>query len=130
MDYSALVHNHFANPRNVGLLAPAANVICVSCGSSERGVEITLSARIDQDRLVAIEHLVYGCPHSIAAASWLSERLRDATLVDLARWKWKEAADALNVPAEKWGRLLVLEDAVRSLETTWRDLLSNHAQKA
>ncbi len=130
MHYSPLVERHFATPCNVGQLASGSDVLTARAGSQDRGVEILLSARVEHDRIVALNHRVYGCPHSIAAASWLTERLTGATLQDLARWTWREAATALEVPPEKWGRLLVLEDAVRALEKNWRSRPSNHAETA
>ncbi len=130
MDYSQLVHAHFTRPVNVGTLAPAADVLTARAGSKAQGVEIVLTARLDRDRIGSLHHLVYGCPHLIAAASWLTQRLQGFAIEDLGRWKWREVADALQVPTEKWGRLLVLEDAVRALEKTWRDRVSNHAQRA
>jgi hypothetical protein len=42
------------------------------------------------------------------------------TADDLDRWSWREAAQALEVPAEKHGRLLLLEDAVRRLAEVLR----------
>jgi len=55
-----------------------------------------------------------GCPHTLAAAAWLTRELcgrrRDAALPGTpAQW-----AQTLGVPAEKLGRLLVVEDALRS----------------
>jgi NifU-like protein involved in Fe-S cluster formation len=130
MTYSPLVESHFTIPRNVGRFDPALDVIVANSGSKDQGVEIVLSARIENERIVALNHLVYGCPHTIAAASWLTERLCGATQDDLARWRWREVATALEVPPEKWGRLLVLEDAVRALQKGWRNRRSTHAQTA
>jgi NifU-like protein involved in Fe-S cluster formation len=115
MRYSERVIEHFLRPRNAGSLAPAPDVIAASAGSIAQGVRFALSARIEGDRIVCLRQQVYGCPHSIAAASWLSERLVGASRTALERWGWREAADALDVPAEKRGRMLVLEDAVRAL---------------
>ena len=61
----------------------------------------------------------FGCPHLLAAASWLTERLRGATREDLASWDWREAAEALEVPPSKFGRLLTLQDAVRDAARNW-----------
>jgi nitrogen fixation NifU-like protein len=122
MDYSPLVVDHFARPRNAGDFSPDRRVVSGSAGSTQHGARFALSAVIEGERIGAVRHQVYGCPHSIAAASWLSERLVGATRQDLQQWRWREAADALQVPPEKYGRLLLLEDAVRALETAWRAL--------
>jgi NifU-like protein involved in Fe-S cluster formation len=130
MRYSPLVESHFRAPRNIGRFAPAADVLVGRSGSKDQGVEVVLSARIANGRIAALNHLVYGCPHTVAAASWLTEQIVGATLDDLTRWRWREVSTALEVPPEKWGRLLVLEDAVRALERTWRERGSSHAQTA
>jgi nitrogen fixation protein NifU and related proteins len=119
MRYSARVIEHFLQPRNSGSLTPAPDVIAASAGSSAQGVRFALSARIEGDRIICLRQQVYGCPHSIAAASWLSERLVGVSRAALEQWGWREAADALDVPAEKRGRMLVLEDAVRALAKAW-----------
>ncbi len=117
--YSPLVIEHFGQPRNVGRFASAADVIAASAGDPEQGVRFDLSARVREDRIVAVRFEVYGCPHCIAAGSLLSERLQGATQDELRRWSWRETADALEIPLEKRGRLLVLEDAVRALSAEW-----------
>jgi NifU-like protein involved in Fe-S cluster formation len=119
LSYSPLVVEHFARPRNVGSLAPAPDVIRAAAGSVEQGVRFEFTARVAGGRLSELRQRVYGCPHAIAAASWVVERLAGATRDELARWRWREAAEALAVPADKRGRLLVLEDALRALGEAW-----------
>ena len=118
--YNPVVVEHFARPRNVGRFASAADIIAASAGDPDQGVRFDLSARVKDDRIVALRFEVYGCPHCIAAGSLLSERLQGATQAQLLRWSWREAADELEFPPEKRGRLLVLEDAVRALAAEWQ----------
>ena len=118
--YNSVVIEHFARPRNAGRLPLAADVIAASAGDPAQGVRFDLTARVLADRIVAVRFEAYGCPHCIAAGSLLSERLEGATQEELRRWNWREAAEELEVPAEKRGRLLILEDAVRGLATAWQ----------
>ena len=118
--YNPVVVEHFARPRNVGRFASAADIIAASAGDPDQGVRFDLSARVKDDRIVALRFEVYGCPHCIAAGSLLSERLQGATQEQLRRWSWREAADELEFPPEKRGRLLVLEDAVHALAAQWQ----------
>jgi nitrogen fixation NifU-like protein len=118
--YNATVVEHFARPRNVGRFASAADIITASAGDPDQGVRFDLSARVKDDRIVTLRFEVYGCPHCIAAGSLLSERLQGATQEQLRRWSWREAADELEFPPEKRGRLLVLEDAVHALAAEWQ----------
>jgi nitrogen fixation NifU-like protein len=125
--YSSLVVEHFAQPRNVGSFASATDVIAASAGDPEQGVRFDLSARVRDERIVALRFEVYGCPHCIAAGSLLSERLQGATQDELGRWSWRETAEELEFPPEKRGRLLVLEDAVRALAAEWQRQTATHA---
>ena len=118
--YNSRVVDHFERPRNVGRFPAAPDVIAASAGELSQGGRFTLSAKIADNRVASLRFEAYGCPHCIAAGSWLTDRLGGATCQDLERWNWKEAADALSVPPEKRGRLLILEDAVRALAATWR----------
>lgn len=117
--YDALVLEHFERPRNAGRHAPGPQVISAAAGQTAQGTRFVLSGRIEAQRLAELRFEAYGCPHSIAAASWLTQRLQGASRAELRAWDWREVAAALNVPAEKRGRLLVLEDAVRALERAW-----------
>jgi NifU-like protein involved in Fe-S cluster formation len=117
--YAAAVIDHFDRPRNAGRLQPAPDVIEGSAGRRTDGVEFHFTARVAGDVIDAVRVQTFGCPHSVAAASWLSERLVGMTRAQLQQWQWREAAQALEVPTEKRGRLLVLEDAVRALARNW-----------
>jgi cysteine desulfurase IscS len=62
---------------------------------------------------------VYGCPHTLAVAAWLAGHVRGRrrdTLIPGAPSEW---ARALDVPVEKLGRLLTLEDALRECQRRW-----------
>lgn len=117
--YSAAVVDHFDEPRNAGRFEPAADVVTGVAGKREQGVRFVVSARVAAERIVAVRFETYGCPHCIAVASWLSERLPGCSQADLRGWSWREAAAALQIPAEKRGRLLILEDALRAMAEAW-----------
>jgi cysteine desulfurase len=61
----------------------------------------------------------YGCPHTVAVTAWVTERLRGRGRADLAPGTPAEWADALAVPVEKLGRLLVVEDALADCARHW-----------
>ncbi len=61
----------------------------------------------------------YGCPHTLAVAAWVAERLRGRGRADLAPGTPAEWAEALTVPVEKLGRLLVVEDALADCARHW-----------
>jgi NifU-like protein involved in Fe-S cluster formation len=123
MQYSTLVEEHFWRTRNVGRLPSGPNVIASRAGSISDGVKVELSAMIEGGRIRELRQQVYGCPHTIAAASWLSEHLINSDQRGVQQWRWRQAADALQIPATKYGRLLVLEDAVHRLGKAWQQHL-------
>jgi len=61
----------------------------------------------------------YGCPHTVAVAAWVAERLRGRSRADLAPGTPAEWARALDVPVEKLGRLLAIEDALAACTRHW-----------
>ena len=117
--YSAAVIDHFERPRNVGRFAEEG-AIEAEAGSVGQGTRFHLSALTDGSALTQVRFEAYGCPHCIAAASWLTEALVGAHCDDLLRWNWREVGQVLEVPAEKRGHLLILEDAVRRLAEVWQ----------
>ena len=88
-------------------------------GDVEQGARVEFDFEVDDCRAARGAFRAYGCPHVIAAASWAVERLSGATRADLEAWDWREAAAALEVPPAKYGRLLVLQDAVRAAARNW-----------
>jgi nitrogen fixation protein NifU and related proteins len=118
-EYSATVVDHFQHPRNGGRFEAGEGVIRGAAGDVAQGTMFVLSARVAGDRLEAVRFEAYGCPHCIAAGSWLSERLVGITQAELRAWNWRDADQMLRFPLEKRGRLLILEDAVHALSEAW-----------
>ena len=61
----------------------------------------------------------YGCPHTLSVAAWVAERLRGRGRVGLPPGTPAEWAQALDVPVEKLGRLLMIEDALADCTRHW-----------
>lgn len=118
-EYSPVVVDHFEQPRNGGQFAAGEGVIRGTAGSVAQGTMFSLSARIVGDRIEAVRFEAYGCPHCIAAGSWLSERLVGLGRAELQAWNWRDADRVLQFPLQKRGRLLILEDAVHALSEAW-----------
>jgi NifU-like protein involved in Fe-S cluster formation len=113
--YNSTVRDHFDAPRNAPCHSAGPGVVFGEAGSEASGTWFRLSARMSEGRLAEIRFEAYGCPHSIAAASLLTEQLQGATVEEASRWTWRAVQQPLEVPAEKRGRLLILEDALRCL---------------
>lgn len=119
-EYSALVLEHFARPQHVGSFAQHQDVISGRAGRREQGAEFRLSARVAHGAIEEARFEAYGCPHCIAAGSLLTTHLVGKAREDLQRWSWKDLAQLLEVPTGKRGRLLILEDALRSMAEDWQ----------
>jgi cysteine desulfurase len=61
----------------------------------------------------------YGCPHTLAVVDWLTQRLPGRTRDQGLPGTPTSWAEALSVPIEKLGRLLVVEDALLAAFAHW-----------
>ena len=114
--YSATVRELFAHPAHAGVLDGGTRVPV-----AEQDVRLELSALADGERIAALRFRAWGCPHVIAAAEWACARLERASIAELLEFSIVDLMDNLAVPVEKTGRILVLEDAIRSLGQALRD---------
>jgi NifU-like protein involved in Fe-S cluster formation len=110
--YSALVREHFERPRLAGRLT-GPDVRLGSAGSTGRGVWVEFSIRVADGRVADARFRAYGCPHTIAAASWVAQALIGQPVEEAGQLDPLELAERLEAPAEKLGNLLVVEDALR-----------------
>jgi NifU-like protein involved in Fe-S cluster formation len=109
--YSARVRALFAEAAHAGDLEnPAARAHV-----DDQGVRIALAADIDGDIVVRLRFRAWGCPHLLAAAEAFCRAFEGRPASALAAFGAAEIMRTLPVPKEKLGRILVLEDAVRSL---------------
>lgn len=111
--YSRLVRQHFTHPAGAGSFeAGTAGVVQGCAGSREQGVAVQFQCRMDGNQICDVRFLAWGCPHSIAGASWLAEKLVGMDLGEAAGMTALGVSAALDVPAEKLGSILILEDAL------------------
>ena len=102
-----------------GRLPDGVGIVRAAAGDEEQGGRVEFDFDVAAGRIREARYRAFGCPHFVAAASWLTDRLRGAGREDLEAWDWREAADALAVPPAKFGRLLTLQDAVREAARNW-----------
>ena len=79
--YSAIVIDHFQNPRNVGELADANAQASVSnpvCGDM-----LQLMLKISDGRIAQVRFKTFGCEAAIAASSLLTEMIQGKALTDV-----------------------------------------------
>jgi len=81
----------------------------------DRNAWVRFEARVAGGRIVECRFLAWGCPHVLAAAALAAGWLAGEAGEPAARCAAASLARELDVPAEKMGRLLVVEDAGRAL---------------
>ena len=109
--YSARVRELFASAAHAGDLENPA----VRAHVNEQGVRIALAADIDAGFIVRLRFRAWGCPHLLAAAEAFCRGFEGRPASALQAFSAADIMRTLPVPKEKMGRILVLEDAVRSL---------------
>jgi nitrogen fixation protein NifU and related proteins len=98
--YSEKVLDHFANPRNVGIIEDA-NVV-VRVGDPGCGDGLLIFLKIESDRIADIKYKIYGCGAAIATSSVASEMAMGRTLDEVLEISNELIAAALDgLPEEK-----------------------------
>ena len=120
MNYSPLTERHFRRPCNAGPVAGSGGrVVRGAAGTGAQGLRIVFEARLEGASIVAMGFSALACPHLIAACSRTTELLSGATLATAWEFAPLSLVEELGIPAEKRGRLLVLEDALRRCLAAW-----------
>lgn len=115
--YSTRVRELFANPQHAGAAENGATAYF-----SDQGMRIRLTARLESGVLDELRFQAWGCPHVIAAAEAFCCHFEGRPAADLEQFESARIMQDLAVPVEKTGRILVLEDTVRSLRAAISDL--------
>lgn len=112
--YSAVVLDHFQNPRNAGDLPGASALVEVTnpvCGDVLR-----LAARLEKGRILEVKFKTRGCVAAIACSSWLTEWMIGKSETEIRGLRAEEISENLGglAPASFHAADLAC-DALRSL---------------
>lgn len=122
MEYSAEVLARFRDPPGAGTPpADAPDWYRGEAGDLERGTWIVIHANIVAGMLRELRFEAFGCPHVVAACSLAAEQLAGSPAARLAEFRQARVAQPLAIPAEKAGRLLILEDALQNCFQAWEN---------
>jgi NifU-like protein involved in Fe-S cluster formation len=118
MEYSAAVERHFAAPKMAREL-PAGSPGLVAGEAEDRTLHVWVrfQLQIVDGVVVAAGFRAFGCPHTVAAASAVAEWLEGRPVEEARKLDVKAVCAELDVPVEKLGKLLRIEDAVAAC---WR----------
>ncbi len=122
---SPLARRYFDALPGAGSMAPGADVVQGSAGgpAAEAWVRFHLgiNRRNGEGIVKAALFQAYGCPHTLAVMAWLTGQLPGRSIADLVPGTPSAWLEALEVPLEKLGRLLVVEDALRAAYQQWNE---------
>ena len=113
MEYTREVARHFDSPRRAGELTDGSPGL-VSGEAEDRTLQVWVRFQLQviDGAVRAARFAVFGCPHTIAAASRVAEGLEGKPARELGRLDVRAIQQELGVPIEKLGKLLRIEDAV------------------
>jgi NifU-like protein involved in Fe-S cluster formation len=120
MRYSELTRRFFETAPHAGVIlgagaVPAQGMACAVfrgvAGNRERGTWVQFDIEAHAGRCRDARFLAFGCPHTIAVAAWVAQRATGNPLRAALPEPVADLAQRFEVPAEKLGRLLIVEDA-------------------
>lgn len=103
-----------ARPPRFPLGSAPADVRHGRAGRRQEGAAVLYELEIAGGFVKSARFSVYGCPHTVAVAAWLCEVVEGARVDAAVPGTPAGWAEEFAVPAEKLGRLLVVEDALRA----------------
>ena len=83
-------------------------------GREADGAAVSFELSIAGGIVKSARFTAYGCPHTVAVAAWLCETLEAHPVGGALPGSPMDWAEKFSVPAEKLGRLLIVEDALRA----------------
>lgn len=112
--YSSQVVELFERLPFAGQMEPGPSVFTGTGGERLQGAEVRYWIKCSGGRIQAISFQAFGCPYTIAAAAWVAQHARGMSVTEVEHARWLKAERALELPPEKRGRLLIVEDALRA----------------
>ena len=119
MKYNAATLRYFTGTPAMGPLE-GPDVFAGLAGSTEQGAWVRFDLRVRGSGVIEGRFLAFGCPHTIASASWVAEHAAQGRTSLGMPATVAELAERFDVPPEKRGRLLVVEDAWTAATTASR----------
>lgn len=119
MDYSEKVMDHFANPRNVGILEDANAVGEV--GNAKCGDIMKMYMKITDDGVIEdIKFKTFGCGAAVATSSMATEMVKGKTIAEALQLTNKAVAEALDgLPPVKMHCSVLAEEAIHAALTDY-----------
>jgi NifU-like protein involved in Fe-S cluster formation len=110
VNYSELTLHYFETAPLAGVLG-GPGTFRGAAGSRDRGAWVQFDVRAGAGIIESARFLAFGCPHTIAVSAWVAERAAGRDLKAALPESVQDLSERFAVPAEKKGRLLIIEDA-------------------
>jgi NifU-like protein involved in Fe-S cluster formation len=110
MNYNALTQQYFDTTPRAGTLS-GADIVRGEAGARPLGVWVRFDARVADARIVESAFAAYGCPYTLALASWVAEQVLGRAAIPALPATVTEITQRFDLPTEKLKVLLTIEDA-------------------
>ena len=110
MTYNDLTRRYFEAPANAGVLV-GPGTFRGSAGDRAHGTWVQFDLQTHAGTVQDARFLAFGCPHVIAVSAWLAEQALGRPLTAALPESVQTLRERFDIPLEKLGRLLVIEDA-------------------
>jgi hypothetical protein len=128
MNYSELTRRYFDQAAAAAGRLGGAGVGRGAAGSRRNGTWVQFDVEVEPGlrapRIAAVRFLAFACPHTIAVAAWVAERSVGADCAAALPESVHALRLRFEVPEEKLGRLLIVEDAWRAASAAARVTIS------
>ena len=115
--YNELVRSLFENPLHAkDIPEKLGKPYKVVAQESKNGSKIVLTAVIKEENILALRFRVFGCPFLIAAAEFCCNQYEGKHNKEVENIDILHLIQILEVPTEKIGVILLLQDALESLK--------------
>ena len=109
--YSKNVMDHFANPRNVGVIEDASGVGTV--GNAKCGDIMQFFIKVEDDKIVDVKFKTFGCGAAIATSSAATEMIKGMTIDEALTFTNKAVIEKLGgQPSSKIHCSVLAEEAL------------------
>jgi cysteine desulfurase len=112
--FDTLPHAGSLTPGDDAVTKSAGQVVQAEAGSIAEGTWVRFRLRVAHGTVKAALFQAYGCPHTLAVTAWLTEQLPGRAIAQGVPGTPAAWLEALEVPVEKLGRLLRVEDALKA----------------
>ena len=116
MKYNEITRRYFESAPCAGILS-GQGVLRGSAGSREQGTWVQFDLKVEAvptstaRTISTTRFLCYGCPHTIAISAWVAEQALGRELLRELPEDVRRLSARFELPPEKLGRLLIIEDA-------------------